>query len=201
MRRAKINLILILALSIFFAFGITKLQMQMGNDVFVDKSTDVYKNTVTYQKNFGGDSIYILLSGKKDELISKRTSQEMVNFTKKANKIKDITGSTSYIGLMNEMLSSENSSMSMVNSNNAKLEAAMMNAISKKKLAAIQENMRNSLSQKQKADIQNYTLVQLTNEQKQEFAQKIASAGQNLSSEQQSVILESILTKEQNGCH
>lgn len=60
-KHAKINIIVILAVTVFLAFGATKLDMKMGNDVFVSSKSDVYKDTTTYQKNFGGDGIYLLL--------------------------------------------------------------------------------------------------------------------------------------------
>lgn len=46
---AKINIAFILCLTIFFSFGITKLEMKMGNDVFISNTSDVYKDTTTYQ--------------------------------------------------------------------------------------------------------------------------------------------------------
>lgn len=47
---AKMNIALILCLTIFFVFGITKIEMKMGNDVFLSNTSDVYKDTETYQK-------------------------------------------------------------------------------------------------------------------------------------------------------
>ncbi|MGR9632998.1 hypothetical protein ACU82A_02390 [Bacillus cereus] len=83
---AKINIAFILFLTIFFGFGITKLEMKMGNDVFLSNTSDVYKDTATYQKHFGGDGIYVLLSGDSDKLISQETNKTIVEFTKKGRR-------------------------------------------------------------------------------------------------------------------
>ena len=51
---AKMNIALILCLTIFFVFGITKIEMRMGNDVFLSNTSDVYKDTETYQNILAG---------------------------------------------------------------------------------------------------------------------------------------------------
>ena len=135
---AKMNIALILCLTIFFVFGITKIEMRMGNDVFLSNTSDVYKDTETYQKHFGGDGIYVLLSGESDTLLSQETNKAIVEFTKKAEDIKDITGSTHYVGLLNEMLSAPAPSFSAFDTGetNLKLETALKNSIPSEKMNA-----------------------------------------------------------------
>ncbi|WP_255258661.1 hypothetical protein [Bacillus wiedmannii] len=149
---AKMNIALILCLTIFFAFGITKLEMKMGNDVFLSNTSDVYKDTATYQKHFGGDGIYVLLSGESDTLLSQETNKAIVEFTKKAEGIKDITGSTHYVGLLNEILAAPAPSFSAFDTGatNKKLETALKNSISSEKMNGINNNVKSSLTNEQR---------------------------------------------------
>ncbi|WP_251945107.1 hypothetical protein [Latilactobacillus sakei] len=56
-------IIAVVLLTIGLAFGLPNIQMNMGNEVFVDTNSQVYKDTKTYQENFGGGSAYVLISG------------------------------------------------------------------------------------------------------------------------------------------
>ncbi len=149
---AKINIAFILCLTIFFSFGITKLEMKMGNDVFISNTSDVYKDTTTYQKHFGGDGIYVVLSGDSDKLLSQETNKAVVEFTNKAEGINDITGSTHYVGLLNEMLSSPSPSLSAFNTEetNTKLETSLKNSISSEKMNEINNSVKSSLTDEQR---------------------------------------------------
>ncbi|WP_238162357.1 RND family transporter [Cohnella sp. AR92] len=101
--RSKLNIIVVVILTIIMGLGVTRLEMKMGNDVLVSSDSEAFKNTATYQENFGGDSIYILLSGERDQLISQATVKEISRFTEEALRIEDITGTTDFVTLMNEM--------------------------------------------------------------------------------------------------
>ena len=53
-KHAKVNIIVILAVTVFLAFGATKLDMKMGNDVFVSSKSDVYKTQRPIKKTLVG---------------------------------------------------------------------------------------------------------------------------------------------------
>ncbi|WP_146548870.1 hypothetical protein [Rummeliibacillus suwonensis] len=150
-KKSKPILISIAILTIFFAFGITKIDMKMGNDVFVSSNSDAYKNTTTYQKNFGGDGVYLLISGDRDKLISHEMTKKLVSFNEKATKIDNITGTLNYVTLMNEMFQSGNvSSMngSASEENNHLMQETMMNEFDPKDVKRIEKNMEDSLTPK-----------------------------------------------------
>lgn len=198
-RRSKQNIITVLVLTLFFSLGLSKLELKMGNDVFVDSKSEIYKNTEIYQKNFGGDGIYLLISGDRDDLISQATAQEIVRFTDQALKIEDITGSTHYISLMNELLSSNNPSLMFSNQNSSSdLETALMNTISGDDKKNIETSMKESLTEDQILRIQEYTQKQLSPEQLQQLNTEMAKLKQLPTTIQQSEIMQSILTKAQH---
>ncbi|OLN23674.1 hypothetical protein BTO30_03645 [Domibacillus antri] len=197
-KNSKLNIIAIVIMTLILGFGVTKLEMKMGNDVFVSSESDVFKDTATYQENFGGDGIYLLLGGDQDELISQETAKEIIRFTEEAVKIKDITGTTNFVGLMNEMLSSENPSMSMGGDDNKALEEALMNEINDEAMTAIEQSMTDSLTDVQLQQIQTFTQEQLTNEQLQQFGTKMAELGATATADDQAAIMQELLTEEQN---
>ncbi|CAO1610443.1 putative export protein [Brochothrix thermosphacta] len=196
-KHAKVNIIVILAVTVFLAFGATKLDMKMGNDVFVSSKSDVYKDTTTYQKNFGGDGIYLLLEGDKDKLISHETAQKITTFSEKATKIEAVTGASNYISLMNEMLASNNPSAGFNMSGDSKLSESIQKAIPAAKMKKIESDMQASLSANQSAKIQEYMQSLLTDPQKMTVGQQIAGLGAAATPEQQAGIVQSTLTPEQ----
>src|SRR5699024_11996339 len=66
---------LVLVITVFLAIGLPKIQIKMGNDVFVDTNSAIYKDTETYQKQFGGDNAFLLLTAdnKNDSLVNHKT--------------------------------------------------------------------------------------------------------------------------------
>lgn len=199
-KNAKVNIIFILCLTIFFAFGVTKIEMKMGNDVFISDTSDVYKNTVTYQKHFGGDGIYIVLSGNSDRLLSQQTNQAIIQFIKKAEDIEDITGSTHYVGLLNEMLSSTSPPLSMFGTNeaNIELETALKNSIPNEKMKVINNDVSNSLTDEQREKIGVFTQQQLLGEQLQKLQKQMSALGHIPTTAEQAQLTQAILTKKQN---
>ncbi|MFT8871046.1 MAG: efflux RND transporter permease subunit [Sporolactobacillus sp.] len=104
-RHPFIVIIATLILTAGLAVGIIRLRLQMSIDLFVQPSSSVFKTTKMYQRYFGGDSIYLLLEGKQQLLISKRTVHDIQAFTSRAYRIRHITGGTNYISLIDEQLS------------------------------------------------------------------------------------------------
>lgn len=196
---AKINIVFILCLTIFFAFGVTKLEMKMGNDVTLSTTSDVYKDTATYQKHFGGDGIYVLLSGDSNTLLSQETNKAIVEFTKKAESIKDITGATHYVGLLNEMLSTPAPSFSAFDTGttNPNLETALKNSISSEKMNKINNNVKNSLTDEQHEKMGVFIQQQLTAEQMQEMQKQLITLGHTPTPDEQEHITQGVLTEKQ----
>lgn len=197
--RSKFTIIVITVLTVVFAYGLTKLEMQMGNNIFVNEASEVFQQTQKYQEQFGGESIFVMISGPPQHLISQRTSQEIVRFAQRAVQIEDITGSMHYIGLLNEMLALDHPSLPLDagKSSNPELLNTLMAAISDQDKNTIQQSMSKSLTEGQQEKLQAYTLNLLTKKQQQELATKITSSG-NAIAEKQSSILHSLLTKQQN---
>lgn len=199
-RRSTFTIIVITILTVFFACGLPKLEMQMGNNVFVDEASDVFKRTATYQEQFGGESIFIMISGDPQVLFTQKTSQEIVRFAQKAGQIKDITGSMHYISLMNEMLAMEHPSLPLGedSASRSDLLNTLMAVISEPDQQSIQQSMMENLTEQQQTDLQNYTLSQLSKNQQQQLAAKMASLAEKNAVEQQNAILKGLLTKQQN---
>lgn len=200
LRHSKFTIIVITILTVFFSFGIPKIEMQMGNNVFVNQASDEFKRTATYEEQFGGESIFVMISGDPQILISQKTSQEIVRFAQKAVQIKDITGSMHYISLLNEMLSMEHPSLPLGNDGASRSELlhSLSSALSEQEQQAIQQSMMKNLTDQQRTDLQNYTLSQLTKNQQQQFSAKVAGLGEKQKVEQQNAVLHGLLTKQQN---
>ncbi|MGG1290364.1 hydrophobe/amphiphile efflux-3 (HAE3) family transporter [Bacillus smithii] len=200
-RHARMNIMIFLALTVLFALGLPKIQMQMGNEVFISKSSSVYKNTKIYQNHFGGDPIFILLSGDKNQLISHQTAQEIDQFMQKANKIDNITGGTNFVNVLNSELRSKNASMgSSEFSGNSELQKTIWNSLTDDQKQKIQTSLQNSLTNSQKKQVQSYLESLLTTEQKTkmaEMARKNAVSGTKMTAQQQQAELQHLLTEEQ----
>lgn len=199
-RRAKLCLAVIGVLTVFFALGITRIQIHLGNESFVSTGSDVYKNTVTYEENFGGDGVYVLLEAPRDQLISRETAQTILAFTSKAKQIPQITGSIDYVDLLNELLESD-LSVSMFGSGNlenAGLAQAIQQEISREDMLAIQQQMQQSLTPDQHQQIGAYSQSLLTEAQMQEMGAMLAQLGAPPTAEQQQQALQAVLTAEQH---
>ena len=89
-KHAKWYITIVGILTVVFGLGLSRIQMKMGNDVFVSPKSAIYKNTQTYQKNFGGDSAYLMLNGKQSDIISHATMQKVADFSQRANKVDNV---------------------------------------------------------------------------------------------------------------
>lgn len=175
-RHAKANIIVILIATVVLAIGLPNLQMRMGNDVFVSQSSNLYKDTKVYQKNFGGDSVYLLLKGNKDQLISRQTAKDINTFMNKANKIDNITGGTSYVNLLNAELNNKQAAANGFKiGNSKKLQTAVMGGLTPAQKQQIQTKTNRLLTSGQQKMVQAHLQKILTSSQK---AQLVAEAKQ-----------------------
>ncbi len=170
-----------LAITVFLGFGLPKVQMDMGNDVFVNTKSQVYKDTETYQKNFGGDSAYILLSGTQDKLISHETMQKIHSLDGRLNKIDNVRGTTNIVNVLNATLKNGNASSVQSTDQNGSSQTKLMSSLSKKQKRQLQSTLAQSLTPAQQQQVQQYTLTILTPAQKQALAANPAAASQTAS--------------------
>src|SRR3954452_3184466 len=61
-KHAGIVAIVGIVLTIFFGYGITKLDFATGQDSYLNKSDTVYKDSVAYQDLFGGQAMLTLVT-------------------------------------------------------------------------------------------------------------------------------------------
>ncbi|MCF6165181.1 hypothetical protein LROSL1_2539 [Furfurilactobacillus rossiae] len=192
-KHTVVLLVGMLAITVFLGFGLPKVQMDMGNDVFVNTKSQVYKDTETYQKNFGGDSAYILLSGHQDKLISHETMQKIHSLDGRLNKIDNVRGTTNVVNVLNATLKNGNASSVQSTDQNGSgqsTQTKLMNSLSKKQKQQLQSTLAQSLTPAQQQQVQQYTLTILTPTQKQALAANPAAASQmtgqlNLKQQQQ----------------
>ncbi|HAT54431.1 MAG TPA: hydrogenase expression protein HypA [Lactobacillus sp.] len=169
----------ILAITVFFGFGLPKVQMDMGNDVFVNTKSQVYKDTETYQKNFGGDSAYILLSGQRDKLVSHETMQKINALDHRLNKVDNVRGTTNIVNVLNSTLKSGNATQAATSmSSGQSSQVKLMSSLSAKQKQQLQTTLGQLLTAQQQQQVQKYTLTILTPTQKQALAANPAAASQ-----------------------
>ena len=106
---------LVLVITVFLAIGLPKIQIKMGNDVFVDTNSAIYKDTETYQKQFGGDNAFLLLTAdnKNDSLVNHKTFAKVAAIEKDVQSKDHIVRTTSVVSLLNEELQSSSAEQLM----------------------------------------------------------------------------------------
>ena len=157
----------IVLITVFLTLGLPQIQMKMGNDVFVNPSRAIYQNSRTYQKHFGGDSLYLLLNGSRRHVINHRTMLDLARFSHRVKRVKNVTSTTSVVNLVNSELKHQNiKQMRSSNVNQTKLKRDLLNSLPKATQARLQKQVQASLTGTQKKQLQQYTLTQLTSVQK-----------------------------------
>ncbi|WP_129045417.1 efflux RND transporter permease subunit [Companilactobacillus metriopterae] len=175
-KHAKLWISIIAVVTILLAFGLPKVQMKFSNDVFVDTNSKEFKDTDTYQKNFGGDAVYVMVSGKQNDIISKSNMKKLATLDKKISKMDNVRGTTSVVNLMNDELSSLSKNPTGVSSNSAlqvtpQMQQDLMASLSAKQQTQLLSSVQSSLTTEQTAQVQTYVTSILTDQQKQEAAQ------------------------------
>ncbi|WP_243148511.1 efflux RND transporter permease subunit [Oenococcus sicerae] len=151
----------------------------MGNEIFVSQNSKVFKDTTTYQKHFGGDGVYILMSGKQSDLLSQKNLKKITILSNDLKQVKNVRGTMNIVSVMNEQLknAANGSATSSFNISGDGQNEIMANLTSGQQ-AKIQTTLENLLNTEQKSKIQNYSINLLSASQKSEMAGKIAT-GQN----------------------
>lgn len=175
-KKPKTIITVVLAITAIMALGLSKLQLKMGNDVFVSSSSKVYKDTSTYQKHFGGDSAYILISGKQADILSHQTFKKINKLESKLNDVDNVRSTTSLLSLINQELSKPTTGNSIMTNSNQdskqgqKLMTDLMDSLSAKDKVTLQESIQQTLTTPQKTALNNYTINLLTPQQKAKVA-------------------------------
>jgi len=174
-RRAVWCLAVIGVLTVFFAVGIFRIDIRLGNDSFVRTDSKVFRDTLTYEKHFGGDGVYVLVQGPQERLISQETAKIMADFAAKAPDIPHVVGAIDYVTLLNDLLGSD-LALVFFSPDNAELAEAIRQEIPDEKMEAIRQNMMQSLTPEQERQLAAYSQSLLTGEQLAEAAAALGAS-------------------------
>lgn len=208
-RFPKVVILLVIVMTLLLSIGLPKIQMKMGNDVFIDTSSSIYKNTEIYQKNFGGDSAYFIISSKnKNNLINHQNFKKIAKLESEIGQEGHVNKTTSVISLMNQILKSK-SSMSLMNSSEMSqskrnnIQKEIMANISSKDKTELQNELVRSFSTEQNQELQKYVLSILTDEQKNQLQESnndsnsLSILNTNQQNQTQSYAVSLLTTKQQ----
>src|SRR6478672_5205715 len=96
-RRAGLVSIIGLLITVTLGAGITRLEFTSGQDAYLNKSDQVFKDNVSYQKLFGGEAMLTVISMDKghtvDELLTDQNRAKLTAVGKKlSGDTRDILG-------------------------------------------------------------------------------------------------------------
>ncbi|MBN7274352.1 MMPL family transporter [Ligilactobacillus pobuzihii] len=195
---AKLCLTLVALITIGFAFGLGKIQLNTGNDMFVSSNSKLAKDSKTYQKNFGNDVFVVNVStdnGKK--VISSETFKKVAAFSKEANQVEGIKTTTSVVNMLNAELHSKNAASLGNSSNSTQLQTEIMSELSNKQQQNLQSKATALLQKEQQQKIAQYTQSILTDQQKMQLAQAQQQSSSVTAQAEQSQALSKLLNQKQ----
>ena len=82
--KSFLSIILIILMTVIMVIGATKIEVKTGQDMMIPSDDPVFQDNLRFQKEFGGESIFVLLSGDKEEILS--SIDEMNAIQKELNK-------------------------------------------------------------------------------------------------------------------
>ncbi|MCM0599619.1 RND transporter family protein [Periweissella fabalis] len=207
MHYPKSIIAIVAIITIILGLGLPNIQIKMGNDVFVNPHSTVYKNTEKAQKAFGGDNAYVLFSAKDTDIINHSTFAKIAEVEKSIQSNDHVIRTTSVISLLNQQLKSTGveklmGDQQLSTKRQQSLQVDIMANLNTKAKSAIQQATLTSLSDTQKQQIQTYILSILTDQQKLALAKNNATTNLNsiLTNDQQDKVnqyTQSILTVSQ----
>lgn len=176
-KHAKMWITIVAAITVILAIGLPRIEMKFSNDVFVNSNSKPYKDTQTYQKHFGGDAVYVMVSGKQDQILSQKNMKKLNTLDKKISKLDNVRGTTNIVALMNDELSqladnpTQASNMKGLSLNlTPKMQKDVMNSLSDKQKSALMTKIQGSLTTEQQAQIAQFVPTILTDKQKAQVA-------------------------------
>src|SRR5690606_16442925 len=148
-RRAAACLAVVGVLTVFFAAGIFRIDIYLGNESFVSSKSKVYQDTITFERHFGGEGVYVLLQGDPERLVSREAARQMAVFTDRAlGDVPHITGAVDYVILLRDLLGSDMAT-AFFSPDNAELARVIEKEIPAEKLQAIRQELMQSLTPEQ----------------------------------------------------
>ncbi|MEQ6376156.1 hydrophobe/amphiphile efflux-3 (HAE3) family transporter [Bacillaceae bacterium S4-13-56] len=81
--KSRLSIILIILMTVIMVIGATKIEVRTGQDMMIPSDDPVFQDNLRFQKEFGGESIFVLLSGDKEKIIS--SLDEMNDIQKELN--------------------------------------------------------------------------------------------------------------------
>lgn len=184
LKHAKWYLTVIAILTVAFGWGMTRLTIKMGNEVFVNSHSAIYKHTQTYQKYFGGDAAYLMLSGKQSDIISHHTMQKVAKFSDKAEKVDNVKSTTTIVNSLNQLLAKTDFS-------------SLMGSMSDQEVTKLEKDVQANLTTSQQNQLTSQVQASLTSDQTSQVSTYVSSL---LTTDQQSQVTtytNSLLTTEQ----
>jgi len=176
-RRAAACLAVVGVLTVFFAAGIFRIDIYLGNESFVSSKSKVYQDTITFERHFGGEGVYVLLQGDPERLVSRETARKMAAFTDRAlGDVPHITGAVDYVILLRDLLGSDMAT-AFFSPDNAELARVIEKEIPAEKLQAIRQELMQSLTPEQERQVAAYSQSLLGEEQLAKLAAMLAASG------------------------
>ncbi|MBN3555620.1 RND family transporter [Fictibacillus nanhaiensis] len=93
-------IVLLLLFTLVIGFGVTKVQVDLGQGTMISHKDPIYKATEEYHDEFGSDTLFILLSGKQGDLLSPDNLSAINKLQNELVKKKEIQSAFSYYNLI-----------------------------------------------------------------------------------------------------
>lgn len=68
--KSFISIIFIILMTVIMVIGATKIEVKTGQDMMIPADDPVFQDNLRFQNEFGGESIFVLLSGDKEKILS-----------------------------------------------------------------------------------------------------------------------------------
>ncbi|MGA4722122.1 efflux RND transporter permease subunit [Fictibacillus nanhaiensis] len=91
---------LLILFTMILGFGVTKVQVDLGQGTMISHKDPIYKATAEYQDKFGSDTLFILLSGNQDDLLSTDNLSAINKLQGKLVQKKEIQSAFSYYNMI-----------------------------------------------------------------------------------------------------
>ncbi|MET3728321.1 hydrophobe/amphiphile efflux-3 (HAE3) family protein [Fictibacillus halophilus] len=91
---------LLLLFTLVIGFGVTKVQVDLGQGTMISHKDPIYKATEEYHDEFGSDTLFILLSGKQGDLLSTDNLSAINKLQSELVKKKEIQSAFSYYNMI-----------------------------------------------------------------------------------------------------
>jgi uncharacterized protein len=87
--KSILSIFLISIFTVVMVIGATKIEVKTGQDMMIPADDPVFQDNLRFQKEFGGESIFVLLSGKQKDILSSIDEMNKVQKELKQNPLID----------------------------------------------------------------------------------------------------------------